>query len=194
MVIRIVNLYISKIFSCTSSSPATNNDSTSSYIPEQHTYTTGDKKMLRKEAQWKLREATYNKEVRFDGKKRRYRNEKQMLLFITKNSIFENCWVPQAVAKRKLLLTHSICYWSLQTQKEKPSVFPFTFFSPHRIHHHRTNTTRHHLCPSWQPLFPLDVTLFPSLLALPSSINQEAIPNPSLHLPQHSWLASQNWH
>ena len=83
MVIRIVNLYISKIFSCTSSSPATNNDSTSSYIPEQHTYTTGDKKMLRKEAQWKLREATYNKEVRFDGKKRRYRNEKQMLLFIT---------------------------------------------------------------------------------------------------------------
>jgi len=47
--------------------------------------------MLRKEAQWKLREATYNKEVRFDGKKRRYRNEKQMLLFITKNSIFENC-------------------------------------------------------------------------------------------------------
>ena len=158
--------------------------------------------MLRKEAQWKLREATYNKEVRFDGKKRRYRNEKQMLLFITKNthkgifSIFENCWVPQAVAKRKLLLTHSICYWSLQTQKEKPSVFPFTFFSPHRIHHHRTNTTRHHLCPNLNPTTLMALQQCRASLPTLDLCTRPLGPAPSsaslhvLTITKHVWSAS----
>ena len=53
----------------------------------------------------RLTEATYTKEVRFcGGKKKTLQKWKWNLLFITENThkgnfyIFKNCWVPQAVA------------------------------------------------------------------------------------------------